>query len=153
MVANCGEDLFFFALHLISGKTTSISGENLFFLVFIWFRGKMTSISGEDLFLVFGLIQFRQRKYITSTKLFVKLVKAAKASPHAKFYNLSTVYVSRKIHVSLQNRYRCFLSDYDVKQYVKIFFFKRQLFWFLEHTQDIVVTVSGATRIKGIQPS
>ena len=49
----------------------------------------MTSIFGEDLFfLVF--IQFWQRKYIISTKLFVKLVKAEKASPQAKFYNLST---------------------------------------------------------------
>ena len=71
MVANCGEDLFF-GLHLISGK--------------------MTSISGEDLFLVFGLHSISATKYIISTKLFVKLVKAAKASPHAKFYNLSTDY-------------------------------------------------------------
>ena len=27
------------------------------------------------------------------------------------------------------------------------------LFWFLEHTQDFEVTVSGATRVKGLKPS
>ena len=53
----------------------------------------MTSISGEAFFLFSVFIQFRRRKYIISTKLFLKLVKAAKASPHAKFYNLSTEYV------------------------------------------------------------
>ena len=30
-----------------------------------------------------------------------------------------------KRHVGLQNRYRCFDSDYDMKQYVKTFFFQR----------------------------
>ena len=43
-------------------------------------------------------------------------------------------------------------SDYDMKQNVKTFFFKEQLFWFLEHTQDFEVTVSGATRVKGLKP-
>ena len=32
------------------------------------------------------------------------------------------------------------------------FFFKDQLFWFLEHTQDFEVTVSGTTRMKGPKP-
>ena len=32
------------------------------------------------------------------------------------------------------------------------FFFKDQLFWFLEHTQDFKVTVSGATRVKELKP-
>ena len=68
MVANCGEDLFF-GFHLISGKMTSISGEKLFF---------------------FGLHSISATEIHRFTKLFVKLVKAAKASPDAKFYNLST---------------------------------------------------------------
>ena len=51
----------------------------------------MTSICGEDLFFLLVFIQFRRRKYVISTKLFVKLVKAAKASHYAKFYNLSIV--------------------------------------------------------------
>ena len=53
--------------------------------------------------------------------------------------------------VSLQNGYRSFVSDYDMKQYGtwKHFF----LFWFLEHTQEFEVTVSGATRVKGLKPS
>ena len=29
------------------------------------------------------------------------------------------------------------------------FFFKNKRFWFLEHSQDFLVTVSGATRVKG----
>ena len=37
--------------------------------------------------------------------------------------------VSRKRHVSMQNSYRYFVSDYDMKQCVKTFF-KDQLFWF-----------------------
>ena len=55
------------------------------------FLPKIVANFGEDLFF-WVFIQFRRRKYsyIISTKLFVKLVKAAKASPHAKFYNLST---------------------------------------------------------------
>ena len=56
----------------------------------------MTSISGENFFLVLVFIQFRQRKYFISTKLFVKLVKPAKASPDAKFYNLSADYTECK---------------------------------------------------------
>ena len=32
------------------------------------------------------------------------------------------------------------------------FFFEDQLFWFLEHTQDFEVTVSGAIRVKGRKP-
>ena len=52
----------------------------------------MTSIPGEDLFLVFGLHSISATKCIISTKLFVNWVKAANASPHAKFYNLSTSY-------------------------------------------------------------
>ena len=40
--------------------------------------------------------------------------------------------VSRKRHESLQNRYQCFVSDYDMKQCVKTFFFKGQQFWFLQ---------------------
>ena len=56
--------------------------------------------------------------------------------------------VSRKRHVSLQSRYQYFVSDYEMKQCVKTFF-KDQLFWFLEHTQDFEVTVSGITRVKG----
>ena len=32
------------------------------------------------------------------------------------------------------------------------FFFKAQLFWFLEHVQDFEVTVSGVTRVKGLKP-
>ena len=31
-------------------------------------------------------------------------------------------------------------------------FFKDQLFWFLEPTQDFEVTVSGVTRVKGLKP-
>ena len=31
------------------------------------------------------------------------------------------------------------------------YFFKDQLFWFLEHTQDFEVAVSGATRVKGLK--
>ena len=72
MMAICGEDLSFF------------------FLVFTEFCGDNATIFGEDLFLFLVFIQFRRRKYIISTKVFVKLVKAAKVSPHAKFYNLST---------------------------------------------------------------
>ena len=34
-------------------------------------------------------------------------------------------YVSRKRDVSQQNRYRCFVSDHDLKQYVKTFFFSK----------------------------
>ena len=79
MVANCGEDLFF-PLFLILGKNDFNFRPKTFFL-----------------FLVF--IQFQRRKYIISTKLFVKLVKAAKAYPHAKFYNLSTGYVQSHIHI------------------------------------------------------
>ena len=52
----------------------------------------MTSIPAKTFFLFLVFIQFRRRKYIISSKLFVKLVKAAKAYPHAKFYNLSTAY-------------------------------------------------------------
>ena len=43
--------------------------------------------------------------------------------------------------------------DYDTKQYVKTFFFEDQLFWFLEHTQDFEVAVSGTTRVKGLKPT
>ena len=32
------------------------------------------------------------------------------------------------------------------------FIFKDELFWFLEHTQDFEVTLSGATRVKGLKP-
>ena len=31
-------------------------------------------------------------------------------------------------------------------------FFKDQLFWFLEHTQDFEVAVSGPTKVKGLKP-
>ena len=62
MVANCVEDLFFCGLHLSSGKNEFNVRRRPFFV----------------------FIQFWRRKYIISTKLFVKLVKAA------KFYNLST---------------------------------------------------------------
>ena len=68
MVANC-QDLFFLDLYQISEKNTSIFGEDFFFfLVFTWFGGKATSIF-----------------------ILVVLVKAAKASPHAKFCNLTLV--------------------------------------------------------------
>ena len=70
MVANCGKDLFFWSSPDFGEKWLQFPAKTFF-----WF-------------LVF--IQFRQRKYIIWTKLYVKLVKAAKASPHAKFYNLST---------------------------------------------------------------
>ena len=55
-------------------KTLQFSAKT-FFLVF-WFRGKNTSIAGTELH-----------------KFHWSLVKAAKASPHAKFYNLCTGYV------------------------------------------------------------
>ena len=32
------------------------------------------------------------------------------------------------------------------------FFFKDQLFWFLEHTQHFEVTLSGATKVTGLKP-
>ena len=54
--------------------------------------------------------------------------------------------MSRKRHVSLQNRYRYFVRDYDMKQYTWKHFFEDQPFWFLEHTQDFEVAVIGATR-------
>ena len=57
--------------------------------------------------------------------------------------------VSRKRHVSLQNRYQNFISDYDNKT-MRENFFKDQLFWFLEHTQDFKVIVSGGTGVKGL---
>ena len=31
-------------------------------------------------------------------------------------------------------------------------FFKDQLFWFLEQTQDFEVTLSGATKVTGLKP-
>ena len=56
-------------------------------------------------------------------------------------------------HTSLQNCYRHFVSDYDMKHYVKTFFlFEDQLFRFLEHTQDFEVAISGATTVKGLKP-
>ena len=72
MVATCEEDLFCF---------WSSPG----------FGEKCLPFLAKNFFLFFVFIQFRRRKYIISTQLFVKLVKAAKASSHAKFYNLSTV--------------------------------------------------------------
>ena len=56
--------------------------------------------------------------------------------------------VSRKRHVSLQNRYQYFVSDYEMKQWVKKIFFKPAVL-ILEHTQDFQFTISGATRVKG----
>ena len=44
----------------------------------------------------------------------------------------------RNRDVSLYNRYRYFVSDYDLKQYVKTFFFKTSCFYFLEHAQDFL---------------
>ena len=38
--------------------------------------------------------------------------------------------------ISLQNRYRYFVSDYDLKQYVKTFFLRPAAFVFLEQSQD-----------------
>ena len=73
MVANCDEDPFFCGLHWISGE-------------------KWLQFPAKTFFLFLIFIQFRRRKCIIFTKLFVKLVKAAKASPHAKFYDLSTGY-------------------------------------------------------------
>ena len=82
----------FFGLHLISEKNASTFGEDLFFL--FWSSldiGKSNFDFRQRPFPVFLVfIQFRRRKYIISTKVFVKLDKAAKASAHAKFYNLST---------------------------------------------------------------
>ena len=52
--------------------------------------------------------------------------------------------------ISLQNRYRYFVSDYDLKQYVKFFFLRPAAFVFLEQSQDFLkVAVSGATTGKG----
>ena len=44
--------------------------------------------------------------------------------------------VSRRRDVSIQNRYRLFVSDYDLKQSVKTVFKRPAVFGFLEHTQD-----------------
>ena len=41
--------------------------------------------------------------------------------------------MSRKRHVSLQNRYWYFVSDYDMKQYLKTFFSKISRFNFGAH--------------------
>ena len=93
MVANCSEDLFFWSSPDFGKKCLQFPAKTLF------------------LFLVF--IQLRRRKCIISTKLFVKLVKAAKASPHAKFYNVSTA--SRSIvayfsfglpHIAVTDKHR-----------------------------------------------
>ena len=50
----------------------------------------------------------------------------------------------------MQNRYRYFVSDYDMKQYVKTFF-QRLAVLILEHTQDFAVAVTGAIRVKGLK--
>ena len=44
----------------------------------------------------------------------------------------------RNRDVSLYNRYRYFVSDYDLKQYVKTFFLRPAGFIFLEHAQDFL---------------
>ena len=46
--------------------------------------------------------------------------------------------VSRNRDVCLQKRYRYFVSDYDLKQYVKTFF-KRPAAFFRAHSRFIVV--------------
>ena len=71
MVASCSEDLFLFSSSPDFGE-------------------KWLQFPAKTLFLFLFFIEFRRRKCIISTKLFVKLVKAAKASSQAKFYNLST---------------------------------------------------------------
>ena len=50
--------------------------------------------------------------------------------------------VSRNKDVSLQNCYRYFVSDYDLKQYVKAFNKKTSAFVFKEHTQDFSTSQS-----------
>ena len=61
--------------------------------------------------------------------------------------------VSRKREVSLQNRYRYFVSNHDIKQCSlrENIFFNDQLFWFLKYTQDLEVAVCGATMVKGLK--
>ena len=61
--------------------------------------------------------------------------------------------MSRKKEVSLQNRYRYFVSDHDIKQYSlrENIFFKDKLFRFLKYTQDLEVAVCCATRVKGLK--
>ena len=67
------------------------SAEDLFFWSSPDFGKKWLQFPAKTFFLFLDFIQFRRSKHIISTKLFVKLVKAAKAFPHTKFYNLSTV--------------------------------------------------------------
>ena len=71
---------FFLGLHLISGKNDFNFRRRPFSCFWLFFP-------------------FRRRKYIISIKLFVKLVKAAKASHHTNFYNLSAV--DEKIAISV----------------------------------------------------
>ena len=47
--------------------------------------GEIDALAGEYLFLFLVFIHFRRRKYFIFSKLFVKLVKAAKASPMQNF--------------------------------------------------------------------
>ena len=60
--------------------------------------------------------------------------------------------MSRKRDVSLQNRYQYFVSDYDLKQYVKTFFEKPAVFFFFRTHSRFFLGRSqgGATRGMGL---
>ena len=80
-------------------KVVANYGKNLFFGSSPDFGEKLLQFPSKTFFLFLVFFPFRRRKYIISIKLFVKLVKAAKASHHTNFYNLSTV--DEKIAISV----------------------------------------------------
>ena len=84
--------IFFWSLPDFGEKWIQFSAKTFFY----WSSPDVEEIwlqfPAKTLFLFLVFIQFRRQKCIIFTKLFIKLVKAAKASPHAKFYNLSTAY-------------------------------------------------------------
>ena len=95
-----------------------------------------------------GIITFKHNSPLMFFRFFATLLAANCCT---LFWLYGCVAELRKRHVSMQNCYRYFVSDHDMKQCVKTFF-KDQLFWFLEHTQHSEVTVSDATRVTGLKP-
>ena len=99
------------------------------------------------------VITFEHNSLLTFSRFFAKLLATKCCTWMMNLHNIPSYYHTftaelRNRDVSLQSLpiLRWWLWHETIRENI---FFKDQLFWFLEHTQDFEVAVSSATRVKG----
>ena len=104
-----------------------------------------------------GIRTFKHNSPLTFSRFFAKLLATkccTKIWRIIQFYLHAFTNVSRKRHLSVQNRYLYFVNDYDKKNktwYVKHFFPRPAVLIFRAQSR-FWIAVSGATRVKRHKP-